>query len=35
MHAAQALYGAAGFVRVPGRDFIEQGRRFLVLAADL
>jgi ribosomal protein S18 acetylase RimI-like enzyme len=35
MHAAQALYRAAGFVRVPDRDFAEEGRSFLVLAAGL
>ena len=35
MHAAQALYGAAGFVRAPARDFTEEGRRYLVLTAGL
>lgn len=35
MRPAQALYAAAGFVRVPARDFAEGGRPFLVLVADL
>ena len=35
MDAAQRLYAAAGFARVPGRDFEEGGRRFLFFAADL
>jgi ribosomal protein S18 acetylase RimI-like enzyme len=35
MHAAQRLYSSAGFVREPGRDFDEGGRRYLFLAADL
>ena len=35
MHAAQRLYASAGFVRVPGSDFSEGGRRFLFFAADL
>ncbi|HTI34057.1 MAG TPA: GNAT family N-acetyltransferase [Miltoncostaea sp.] len=35
MHAAQSLYRAAGFVRVPERDFGEEGRTFLVFAAGL
>ena len=35
MDDAQRLYAAAGFARVPGRDFEEGGRRFLFFAADL
>jgi ribosomal protein S18 acetylase RimI-like enzyme len=35
MHAAQRLYASAGFVREPGRDFQEGGRRRLFFAADL
>ena len=35
MHAAQALYTSAGFLREPARDFEENGRRFLFFASEL
>jgi ribosomal protein S18 acetylase RimI-like enzyme len=35
MRAARRLYASAGFAREPERDFQVDGRRYLVLAADL